>query len=42
MFWTCVAVFFVYLASDLVVCVKCLLLMRTIFIFVYILLFVSC
>ena len=42
MFWTCVAVFFVYLASDFVVCVKCLLLMRTIFIFVYILLFVSC
>lgn len=34
--------FFVYLASDFVVCVKCLLLMRTIFIFVYILLFVSC
>ena len=42
MFWTCVAVFFVYLASDFVVCVKCLLLMRTIFIFVYILLFASC
>lgn len=42
MFWTCVAAFFVYLASDFVVCVKCLLLMRTIFIFVYILLFVSC
>ena len=34
--------FFVYLASDFVVCVKCLLLMRTIFIFVYILLFASC
>lgn len=42
MFWTCVAVFFVYLASRFVVCVKCLLFMRTIFIFVYILLFVSC
>ena len=42
MFWTCVAVFFVYLASDFVVCVKFLLLMRTIFIFVYILLFASC
>ena len=42
MFWTCVAVFFVYLASDFVVCVKCLFLMRTIFIFVYIQLFASC
>lgn len=34
--------FFVYLASGFVVCVKCLLLMRAIFIFVCILLFVSC
>lgn len=38
----CRCFFFVYLASDFVVCVKCLLLMRTIFIFVYILLFASC